>query len=903
MKKWEISNNYGLLQNVKKMRLKNGLQVITKEDFSSPLVAVFLTYNVGSKDEKPGLTGVSHFIEHMMFKGSKNFRPGEIDRITQEYGGYNNAMTSPDFTTYFFSFVSDGWKKALEIESDRMVNCLFDPLEFQRERRVIIEESLMYRNYPVNTLYEKVHQKAFLENPYRNPVIGQLGDLQNLEYKDLFEFYRQKYVPSNALMVVAGNALHTEIMETAEKYFGTLPSGNVKETKFPQEPDQNRERCVTIKKDVQIPIIHLAYKAPRAFSDDFPALTLLSFIFSEGKSSVLSKMLIEEKQSASSLFTQYRASYLDSLFDVVISIHPEIDYREVIRAFDDTVRTLAVDLKDSIVEKAKHQMEADFVKSHERIEDQAAMLGEWELLGGIENIPDFINQLKSLTARDIRAVIRKYFKKKNRVRGVLLPEKASHRKTVRKKGPFRGIVSYPADSVTLDSQKKIQVKNETPVSFNNFRKFKILKPDQFTLDNGLKVVTLHRPALPLITLKLLMNFGSVLEPDDKSGLAYMTARMLKEGTINRNAMETAEALERVGADLSARSGALTTQISLESLSKDFELGIEIILDILQNPVFDEDELIHEKQLVTDSIKGKLDSPKHVASSWFRRLIYRGHPLSRAVEGEIQTVEGLTKSDLIEFHSTFYRPDNAFLVIVGNLDKGKEYINLLKKLESWTASGVTAAPPPEVRTERNSSIKCIEMDKEQLNIFMGHLGIKRNSPYYTPLFLMDNILGWSSGLTDRINSRLRETEGLAYDVYSHITVTASKAPGVFQAFIGTSPENASVAIKGIKEEIRNIRRNPVNNDELTRVKNYKLGTYLTNFETNGDVANYLLDVLYYNRSWDYRIQFVERMKSVTPEEIQEAAQICLDEDNHVIVMAGPIPPEFKNEVHRDINLDI
>src|SRR5215831_7280514 len=274
-----------LTRGVQKSVLPNGLTVITKEAHDRPVVATVIWYRVGSKNEELGQTGKSHFLEHMLFKGTDRFKKGEIDLITLKNGGGNNAFTSHDFTAYYFNFASDRWEVALDIEADRMVNCAFDPEEFEAEKKVVIEELKTGLDSPWGLLLQEVEASAYKIHPYHNPIVGWLQDVERATVQSQQAYYRRYYHPNNATLVIAGDFDTADVLKKVDRLFGSIPTGPQPPAMLMREPDQRGERRLVVRWRSKVPRLAVAYHAPEIAHPDTYALQVLAVVLAEGKAS------------------------------------------------------------------------------------------------------------------------------------------------------------------------------------------------------------------------------------------------------------------------------------------------------------------------------------------------------------------------------------------------------------------------------------------------------------------------------------------------------------------------------------------------------------------------------------------------------------------------------------------
>ncbi len=405
--------------------LPNGLRIVTVENHKSPVVTFQVWYRVGSRNEVTGKTGISHLLEHMMFKGTSKYGKGEYSGIVARNGGNENAFTSQDYTAYFQNISSDRLEIPLELESDRMVNLLIDPAEFMLERDVVKEERrLRTEDDPVSSLVEELYASAFKIHPYHSPVIGWMTDLSNLTRDDIYNYYKEYYRPDNATIVVVGDINTDELLSKISHYFGSIPGGTpVPEVKI-TEDEQKGERRFLYKREAQLPYVIYGYHAPNYEDRDHYALDLLSNILSGGKSSRLYQKLVYSKQialAAGGGFTPIQAD--PELFYFYAQLKPDRTVEEAEAALNEEIERIRSEpVSARELQKARNQIEASFIMGQDSFFYQAMLIGQLETTGaGADYLENYIDEIRRVTPEDIMRVANRYFIDDNRTVGVLVP--------------------------------------------------------------------------------------------------------------------------------------------------------------------------------------------------------------------------------------------------------------------------------------------------------------------------------------------------------------------------------------------------------------------------------------------------------------------------------------------------
>ena len=413
--------------NVREFVLRNGLKVLLLEDHKSPAVTFQVWYRVGSRNEKDGKSGLSHFLEHMMFKGTSDVKPDEYARIIAKNGGRSNAFTTSDVTVYFATMSRDKIATEMELEADRMANATLGETYFEPEKKVIQEERrLRTEDNPASALSEVTSAVAYMVHPYRRPVVGWMEDIANLTRQDLADYYKLYYVPNNAYIVVTGDFVTNEILPRIKGAFEKIPRGAVPPKMAVAELPQHGERRIILKREAELPFILLFYHAPNLRSPDSYALDLLSVVLAGGRSSRLYRDLVYQKRVVRSIDADYNGLSIDpGGFTLTAQLMPGKEPAEVEREIDsvlEQVKTHLINERD--LQKAKNQIEAAFVFAQDSIFGQAMKVGYYEAVGGWRLMDSYIDGIRKVTREDIQKVAKQYLDRDRRTVGVMIPTPA-----------------------------------------------------------------------------------------------------------------------------------------------------------------------------------------------------------------------------------------------------------------------------------------------------------------------------------------------------------------------------------------------------------------------------------------------------------------------------------------------
>lgn len=402
------------------------------------------------------------------------------------------------------------------------------------------------------------------------------------------------------------------------------------------------------------------------------------------------------------------------------------------------------------------------------------------------------------------------------------------------------------------------------------------------LTNGLKVIHVERHNLPIVIVNLTIKASPLDEEDEKAGTAYLTNIMLTEGTKNRTSSEISDEIEFLGASLSTSMNSDYSTLTLSLLKKDLQKGFELFSDVLLNPTFPEEELKRKKELLKGSLKQKEQDPSFIAGREFIKEVYGLHPYGRLITGTPETIENIQRQDIINFYNNYYTPDNAFLVVAGDITSD-ELNGLIKKyLGGWQGQRKGTFKKLELEIKKSKKIKVIDRNISQANIIFGHIGISRDNPDYYAVAVMNYILG-GGGLTSRLMRTIREEMGLTYSIDS--SFTSNKELGHFEIEVQTKNENASTVIKEIINQIEKIKNEPVSEQELEDAKSFLTGSFPRRLETTKRIVDFLSAVEFYNLGDDYMKKYFEYIQGVTVEDVLKVAKKYLNTENFVLIVVG------------------
>lgn len=876
------------IPEVRTYSLPNGMGLLVAEDHALPVVCSTLWYRVGARDEKSGQTGISHLLEHLMFKGARRFPKGAIDAVTLRLGGHDNAFTSYDYTGYYFAFASDRWETALDIEADRMTGLLLDAGEFRMEKQVVLEELSMGEDNPWEHLRRNVLSLAFRRHPYRNPIIGWREDLERITRAQVRRWYREHYHPANAFMVISGDVRADRALEAVEKRFGTLPGRPVRDRKLPPDPPPDGLIRFTSRMPSHGQRLIMAFHGPSAFGADLYAANLLQYILSEGKTSRVYQRLVEKDQTVSAVSLSFEDMMDPSLVSLAAEIKPGVPFEAVEDAvFDELRRVTEHGVAEAELERARRQLLADFVFESEDIVNVAVNLGVYECIGSHKIYTGFLDRALQVGDGEIREAAGRIFTPDRCVigrmaagrKGVVVDGLAGEDEAEIPGPAFRCHYRDGNPAPPAPAPARPGAARGGPRVHLDIR--------ELVLDNGLRVFLCPMPRIPAIYASGVVLAGGREDPAGLQGMGYLLGNLLDEGTTRHSHAEISAYFDERGGVMESFATRESSGVTFKVLTEDFPRAFDLLAEMIFDASFPEDRLELVQSQVLSRLVSLEDRPEYLGSKEFNRLVYDGTPLAHPLAGYKDTVPAVRREHLVDFHRKWFHAGNALLTLVGDFQADRMAEVVRDRLGAVCRGERLPRPDFGLRRQTGPLGERIRVnDREQLHLFLGHLGIRRTDPDYYRLLVMDIILGGGPGFTSRIPRKLRDEMGLAYTTWAGICSSAGPDPGSFTAYIGTSPDKRDLALEGMQREIRAIRDDLVSEDELSAAKDYLTGSFVFKFETLSQVASFILAAHVYGLGFDYIDRFPELVGSVTARGLRDAARRHLDPDAMTLVEVGP-----------------
>ncbi|MEJ2084382.1 MAG: pitrilysin family protein [Acidobacteriota bacterium] len=867
--------------DVDKFTLTNGLEVVLWENHNLPKVSVNIVYDVGSKNEKPGRTGFAHLFEHMMFQGSEHHNTDYFEPLNK-IGAVVNGGTTEDWTMYWQDVPSEYLELALWLESDRM-GFLLPALTQERldnQRDVVKNERRQnYENRPYAKSSLLLADLIYPANhPYSWPVIGSQADLSAATLDDVSEFFRQYYTPNNASLVIAGDFDSRQARSLVEKYFGSIPPGPSVDRVERWIPVLESERRAVAEDDVDLPRLYYTWHTSPHYAPGDAEFDLLSSILSDGKSSRLFKSLVYDKQIAQNVIAAQSSYQLVSEFQIVVTAREGTSLEEIASVVDEEIaRLLDGGVTQEELDLARADWEARFVRRLENVGGFYGVAGTMNFyntfLGDPNKFDWDMSRYREATVESINTYARRF----------LQPE----RRAVLEIRPRGSVAAGTDESVDRSLMP-------APSAETTFTPPTILRD---SLDNGLEVLVVQNRRLPLVQANLVVKSGWMADSVENPGAATLVAAMLDEGTQSRSALEISDQVRAIAADLSTAATFDGSFIRLNVLEKYLDSGLELVADMALNPKFSAEELDRQRKSYLGDFDQYASDPAARSRRALMAAIYGAdHPYAelmwRPVRGGAlyygygtrESVAAMTRAQLVDFYQTYYRPNNAALIFVGDIDLDEARSKAETYFGDWKAGNIPAEA--NLDPEQVSGTRIILVDKPnapQSMIVAGRLGMQYGDPDLPAMELVQHVVG---GGFQRLDMNLREDKGFTYGV--GLSMWTDRQRGPMYVIAPVQSQSTKESIIEIRKELEAlVSDRPIDSEELADAKATLVKRFPGSFESIGSIASNLEEVVLQGLADDAWKSRIEAWQAVTVEEINAAAERRIDSDDLVFVVVGDL----------------
>ncbi len=811
-------------------KLPNGHTIIIEELPQNKVVTVDTWVKTGSINENDKNNGISHFLEHLMFKGTKNHKAGEFEKLLDKKGALYNAATSKDFTHFYITTSSDNLKEAMDLHFDMLLNPAFPKDEIEKEKKVVIEEISRSNDDPGTTLYKNFTQMLIKNHPYRYETIGKKEIIESTTRDDITTYYNKFYVPQNFVTVIAGNVKSKDILAIINDEFKSKTFAPYKKITYKKEPAPRSPQEKIARGDYSTGYLLMGFSGVDfANQKDNMALDVASMVLGDGRSSRLYQNIKEKQNLATSISSSHSSSKDMSVFYVSANFEPQ-SYDKLKQSINSEIARLRTEnITEAEFQKAVNMVERDFIYANESTEDITTSIGYTMTIGDkLEYYTRYLCELKKLTPDDVRKAANKYLDPNKVVISALLPEKA-----------------------------------EKPVS--NIAPKAIYKK---SLNNGVTMISENTDANEVISLSIFVKGGKFVE--EKPGLTAVLSGTLMKGTKNRTSFEIAQELENNGIIISPSANSDYFEIDMKTTTKDFNKAFCILKDVLNNASFNQSDVEKTKADILEQIKKAQDYPKtRLFDNMIKDLFPQG-PYGYTSALLSKTVPTVTKADVENYYQNIFIPQNMTISVVGNLkdiDIERELAGLINRSQGKIVDNKVFITPFKP-LERNLLTK-ETMDNQASWVAMAYKapGISDGFDEFATLKVINAILG--NGMSSRLFKDMREKQGLAYEISSSYPTMLDNS--YFMMYIGTNPKNVETVQKEFLKQIERLKTEPLNEQELNDVKSSMKGLLVLMQETNGQRAEMRGRFELLNNNYDFVNNYQKAIDKVTSSDIITVAR--------------------------------
>ncbi len=921
--------------------LDNGLRVIFHEDHSTPIVAVNVWYHVGSKNEVPGRTGFAHLFEHMMFQGSLHHDKDYFVPL-QEAGGALNGSTNVDRTNYWEVVPSNFIELALWLEADRM-GYLLEALTEEKlanQRDVVKNEKRQnYDNRPYGLVQAKIAETMYpKDHPYHWLTIGSLDDLTAASREDVAAFFRRFYTPNNASLVVAGDLDPAEARALVEKYFGPIKRGPEVQKPSPPRASLSEEKRLTMEDRVSLPRVYMTWHTEPAYTSNDAPLDQLAFVLAGGKGSRLYKSLVYEKQIAQDVSAFHNSRELAGQFQITATARPGVKSEDLEKAIDEEVARLRSEPPtNEEMERAYNARESSIIYGLQTVGGFGGKSDQLNQYAVFLDQPDYFRldllRYRSVKPEDVTRAAQGYLTDKRLVLTVVPKQKGKTTGDPAPASPTNAIASpsqqtgspsaaatpaaRPGATTTTPAGLQPQTKPEaaattaagaTPPTTaakgagergedksklgglyvqpkpKSDPQFKLPRIQRHKLSNGLEVLIVEQHELPVVNMNLVLRSGGAADPQDRAGLASLTAALVDEGTKTRSALDISNQLAAIGARLGTGSDYDSSLVNLLTLSKHLDRALEIYADVMTNPSFPGSELELQRASRLASLLQRRDDANAIAGVVYASLLYgRNHPYGHPTIGDEVSVKAISNDDVRRFYEIHYRPNNATLIVAGDVKPATLLPKLERAFGNWKRGEVPAVQIETPPARERAGLYIVDRPGAAQSVLMiGQVGQPRSTPDYFPLLVLNTVLGGQ--FTSRVNMNLREEKGYTYG--ARTSFDYRRGAGPFAATAGVQTAVTRESVFEFMKELRGVRgERPVTPAELEFGKQAIIRGFPRTFETSEQIAGRLTDVVLYNLPDDYFNNYIARVRAVTLADVARVADRYLDPSRMAILVVG------------------
>lgn len=830
--------------NTLKMVLDNGITVVIHEIRKAPITSIDIAVKAGSATEdRFSGGGISHLLEHMIFKGGADEKSKRHNKEMKLLGGDINAFTAHDFTAYTATVPSENTVRALKIMKELIASPYFDALELKKEKEVILDEIRRNKDNPARLVSDLSWQLAFREHPYKYPVIGYNDLFERLDKEDLDKYYSAKYSTEAMILVISGDVTRKSLYREVENIFGPLKRNFSQPLPNITEPEQLKRRDRVEYRSISLAHVALSYRSASINDAWLYPLDIIALSLGAGEDFILTKELRNRRKLVHHITCRNVTLRDAGLFYIYFTADPEKVDEAIDAVLEELEKIKSDGLGESDLKKSKIIAEADFINGLETAQARSRDIYTSEVIANDYNFSKtYLEEIFKVGCDEIKSAAKRYFKRErlNTVR--ILPAK----------------------------KEKVAEGSDSKQTFSR----KLTKED---MTNGIRILVSEDHSTPNCSLSAVFLGGVRAEDDTNNGISNLVSQLLLDGTKTKSEEEIKSGIESVGGSIRGFSGNNSFGINIDVLSKDWRKAVEAISDVIINPVFDGEKIEKEKNLALAAIKARNDDIVQSGLLLLKRNFYKEHPYRFHPLGTAETINNLSRDDILNFYKSLCAPRNMVFAISGDIDKEEVMEEVKKQFALFERESALPSPPPPERPEGKKELSRT-MKREQSLVILGFPSVKLSDSDRYTFEVIDSIM---SGYNGRIYHNVRDSLGMGYAVGSSFQPGLEQGSFIFYAL--SSRENSEAIKNAILKEIKELKTNVVAQEELLSAQRYLITRTISDLQRNETFAFKIsLDELYGLGYKDYET-YKAKIESVTPAQIKRAANQYFDTNNFLIVI--------------------
>ena len=822
-------------------KFDNGHTVIVKQVSSNPIVIIDTWIKTGSINENDKNNGVSHFLEHLFFKGTEKNPLGTFDKLLESKGAVTNAATSKDFTHYYIKIPSKDFDLALNLHADMLLNPAIPQAEMDRERLVVIEEIAKDKNSPNDLVYDNLNELIYKVHPYKRQVIGTKEIIENITRDEIFDYYKKHYSPENMITIVVGDVEPDETAKKVQHAF-TISPRKLEKHCYKKEPLITTQRIKEEKFDCNSAYMMIGFRGTNAVHKDEFALDILATILGDGRSSRFYQNIKEQKQLTNSIGASNGSFKDDGIFYISANFEPQNKENLKKAIFDEIKNVQQYGVTEAEVEKAKNIIERDTHYSRESISNIAMEMGYTvTITGDDKNYNGYLDSIKKVTAEDVNRVARKYLGENKSAVSIVMPKTYVETKQCK----------------CEEQQKKYNAKL-IKTAYNT---------NKYILDTGSTLLINKNNTNDIVAFAIRARGGEFFEKI--CGTANIMSSTMMKGTKKYSQIELAKVLDESGIKISPASSPDDYILNIVTTKQQIPLTMELLNEIVNNATFDDTEIEKTRKLMAENIKSSRDVPIKRAMEEYNSEIFAGSLYSNTTKQLEKALPKIKKSDILDYYKTIFYPQNLIISVNGDVDE-QYIINQMSEIFNSKQGKKFTFAEHKNDIPKRTTIKKITTPIKDLQtawIFIGWQtdGVQNLKDYAT-LQVIDSFLG--TGMSSRLFVRLREQQGLAYQIGSGFSPNVLR--GKFTLYIGTNPKNVNKSIDNMLKQINILKKERVSEKELQEAKDQLIGHFVMALETNLDKAGALAMYEVTDRGFDFVEKYTKLIQEVTAEDVKRVA---------------------------------